>query len=269
MSEPRLRVLSLGGGVQSTTLYLMAATGEISPPTDYAIFADTGWEPKAVYAHLEALEARGWPIPIRRVQKGNIREDVLRSIEGRRFATMPFHVRNPTGDSGLLRRQCTREYKVEPITREIRDLLGLRPRQRVQGYVEQWFGISLDEAIRMRDSRYPWIRNRYPLIERRMRRQDCVAWLERRGFPIPLKSSCVACPYHDNAAWKAMRDLRPDEWKEAVEFDEKIRRGLRGVECEAYVHRQLVPLSAARLEAKAEQQMDLVFGEECEGLCGV
>jgi hypothetical protein len=33
--------------VQSTTLALMAARGEIEPP-DCAIFADTGWEPAAI-----------------------------------------------------------------------------------------------------------------------------------------------------------------------------------------------------------------------------
>lgn len=48
----RLRILSLGAGVQSTTLALMAAHGEIGPMPDCAIFADTGWEPKAVYEHL-------------------------------------------------------------------------------------------------------------------------------------------------------------------------------------------------------------------------
>lgn len=48
----RLRILSLGAGVQSTTLALMAAHGEIGAMPDCAIFADTGWEPKAVYEHL-------------------------------------------------------------------------------------------------------------------------------------------------------------------------------------------------------------------------
>lgn len=47
MSEPKLRVLSLGAGVQSTTLALMAAHGEFEQMPDCAIFADTGWEPRA------------------------------------------------------------------------------------------------------------------------------------------------------------------------------------------------------------------------------
>jgi hypothetical protein len=36
-----LRVISLGAGVQSTTMALMAARGEIAPMPDCAIFADT------------------------------------------------------------------------------------------------------------------------------------------------------------------------------------------------------------------------------------
>ena len=45
----RLRVLSLGAGVQSSTLALMASRGEIGPMPDCAIFADTGAEPAKVY----------------------------------------------------------------------------------------------------------------------------------------------------------------------------------------------------------------------------
>jgi len=50
-SAMRLRALSLGAGVQSTTLALMAAHGEIGPMPDCAIFADTGWEPQALGVH--------------------------------------------------------------------------------------------------------------------------------------------------------------------------------------------------------------------------
>lgn len=51
----RMNVISLGAGVQSTTLLLMAVHGEITPKPEYAIFSDTGWEPTKVYKHLELL----------------------------------------------------------------------------------------------------------------------------------------------------------------------------------------------------------------------
>jgi len=61
----RLRVLSLGAGVQSTTLALMAAHGEVGPMPDCAIFADTGWEPQAVYDHLAWLRSPNvLPFPV-------------------------------------------------------------------------------------------------------------------------------------------------------------------------------------------------------------
>ncbi|GAA5542298.1 MULTISPECIES: hypothetical protein [Brucella] len=68
----RLRVLSLGAGVQSTMLALMAAHGEIGPMPDCAIFADTGWEPKAVYEHLAWLRS-----PIRTGFRGILGEVYL------------------------------------------------------------------------------------------------------------------------------------------------------------------------------------------------
>lgn len=56
MSEPTIRTLSLGAGVQSTTLLLMSLDGTL-PKVDYAIFADTGWEPQRVYDHLDRITA--------------------------------------------------------------------------------------------------------------------------------------------------------------------------------------------------------------------
>ena len=51
-----LNVLNLGAGVQSTTVLLRSIHGEL-PKIDCAVFSDTGWEPKAVYRHLDWLEA--------------------------------------------------------------------------------------------------------------------------------------------------------------------------------------------------------------------
>jgi hypothetical protein len=79
-------VISLGAGVQSTALYLLACDGQLGP-VDTAIFADTGWEPGAVYDHLARLEDFGnEKIPIRRVGGGNLRD----TQSGRDFADVPY-----------------------------------------------------------------------------------------------------------------------------------------------------------------------------------
>ena len=270
----RLRVLSLGAGVQSTTLALMAAEGEIEPMPDCAIFADTGWEPEAVYQHLRWLRSPNvLPFPIHVVSAGDIRADLLQASTGERWASIPAFTRTVASarvDIGMIRRQCTKDYKIVPIRRKVRDLAGLTRRRSPKApVVEQWIGISLDEAIRIKPSFETWRVNRWPLIEQRMTRRDCIAWLKRHDYPIPPKSSCIGCPFHSDAMWRRMRDHDPAAWADAVAIDRVIRTGLRGIRGEVYLHRSAVPLDEVDLTTLEDLgQLDL-FANECEGMCGV
>lgn len=122
-SEIRPRVLSLGAGVQSSALLLLAAEGKIAP-FDVAIFADTGWEPATVYDHLQRLideVARPAGIPVVRVSNGNIRED---SISVDYSIMLPLFLMDSAGNKGMLNRQCTQNYKLLPIYRYVRLMLG-------------------------------------------------------------------------------------------------------------------------------------------------
>lgn len=265
--DREMHVVSLGAGVQSTTMLLMALHGEIEPRPELAIFADTGWEPRAVYRHLDWLNRlmaeRPDGIPIVRVSAGNIRDDALAAARGARarFATMPFFVAGSATREGMLRRQCTQEYKILPIQREIR--------RRAQGRrVVLWKGISLDEVERLKPSRLRWIDYRYPLVELRMTRHDCLRWLERHGYPQPPRSACIGCPYHTDAEWRRIRDESPEEWQEAVKFDRAIRR-LPRVMGEVYLHRSLRPLDEVDLSTQEDRGQVSLWTAECEGMCGV
>ena len=170
--EPSLTVISLGGGVQSSVMALMANEGEFDRIPDCAIFADTRWEPPSIYEHLTWLKDR-LSFPLYVVENGrSLREDVkaLTNHSGsRRYVDIPFYLKGRDGEGdGIGRRQCTDNYKIRPIRRRIRELLGMRPRQRVPAgtTVELWLGISTDEAIRMRTSRDRWMTNRYPSSRR-------------------------------------------------------------------------------------------------------
>ncbi len=280
-----MRVLSLGAGVQSTTVLLMALHGEFADRLDCAIFADTGWEPQAVYEHLDWLEgkAKEGGIPIHRVSAGNLRQDLLDAVQGRRkrVANPPFYVRNTdeaheysTPDKGgMLWRNCTKSYKIDPIRRKLRSLAEtvIDSSRLPAGCVEQWFGISFDEWRRMRTSDVAYIVNRYPLVDRRMTRSDCVAWLRNRGYRVPPKSACLGCPYHSNATWREMKQNSRKEWEETVAFDRTVRRGLPGVKGEAVVHRSLIPLDLVDLRTSAERGQARLpgFDDDCSGHCGV
>jgi hypothetical protein len=265
-----LRVLSLGAGVQSTTLALMAAHGEIGPMPDCAIFADTGAEPKGVYAHLDWLEPL-LPFPVHRVMKGEGYTRHLEQSVGRRvrMVTAPWHTDGKK--PGMMPRICTQEFKIRPIQGKVRELLGIPPRARgpKSEVVEQWIGISMDEVIRMKPSGIGYIRHRWPLVEVGMNRRHCLAWLRQHGYPEPQKSACVFCPYHDDATWRRMRDQQPDDWAEAVRVDALLKLGGRDVRKTMFVHRQRVPLAEADLSTAEDRgQLDL-FNNECEGMCGV
>lgn len=273
-SPIRLRVLSLGAGVQSTTLALMAAHGHFGP-LDCAIFADTGWEPAAVYEHLRWLMSPNvLPFPVHVVSAGNLRDNLLAAGQGKRWASIPAFTRTVDRRGnvsiGMIRRQCTTSAKIEPIRRKVRELTGLtRKRSPKHAVVSQWLGISMDEVVRMKPSHEAWQVNRFPLIEKRMTRQDCLNWIRSHGYPDPPKSACIGCPYHSNAMWRNMRDRDRPAWNDAVEVDRAIRTGLRGIRGEVFLHRSGLPLDEVDLSTATDQgQLDL-WPNECEGMCGL
>jgi hypothetical protein len=239
----------------------MAAQGHFETVPEFAVFADTGWEPRAVYQHLDWLTAElAGRITVQRVAGGNLREDALdvASASKGRFASMPLHVLKRSGEKGQLRRQCTKEYKLAPIRRHLR----------AQGLtaVEMWIGISLDEVERARPSGLQWVENAWPLLDVAMTRAQCAAWLEERGYPEPPKSACIGCPYTDNRRWLDLRENRPDEWADAVAVDSALRH-MPGIDGQTFLHPQLVPLAEAVLDPADAGQLS--FAAECAGMCGV
>lgn len=269
IENPDMRLLSLGAGVQSSVMALLAERGEFGDMPNVAVFSDTQWEPQAVYDHLDWLEDQ-LSFPVFRVTAGSILESIkaaTQPLETKRFATIPWYM-----GTGMGRRQCTREFKIAPIRRKQRELLGLKPHQRAAGKViETWIGISTDEAERMKLSREAWAVNRWPLIEAGWNRNKCRLWFaeEYPGRNLP-KSSCIGCPYHNDAHWADMQTNDPESFASAVNIDHMLRMNgaTRGMKNLQYMHRSCKPLSEVDFGVDSGQ-MDFGFLEECEGMCGV
>ena len=270
-----LQVLSLGAGVQSTVMALMAEQGyEGFSKPDFAIFADTGWEPNAVYEHLHWLETQ-LSYPVIRVSAGNIKENVLSGVdpEGRQFIDMPVFVVKEDGKHYIGTRQCTKLYKLQPIQRYLREHLGFetgRPAPK-NHQVEMWLGLSKDEVSRVKPSDKNWITNVYPLLDRDLSRVQLYAWFKDR-YPdrhLP-KSACIGCPYHTDQMWAEMKQNDPESFQDAVNVEwamQNVPQSRGALTGTAYLHRSRMPLSqvafdATMTEAEAMQQ-------ECEGLCGI
>lgn len=294
-----IHILSLGAGVQSTMLYLLACQKhEIMPPLDAAVFADTGEEPKAVYEHLKWLKTLTGP-PILERNAGdrlgnsiihgryaNGKSTVCNTQTGRRrFATIPAFTKAKDGKIGKTRRECTKEYKTDVVERTIRrDILGLKPRQRLPKdvVIHQYMGLSFDEARRVLKVRAIFYGKtqwqvHFPLFESNTTRAGCRSWLERQGIPhrVP-RSACTFCPFHCNEEWRAMRSV-PEDWQRACQVDDALRSDdavcNRSMTDKLYVHRSCVPLREAMIdetETKPEwEQNEMEFASECEGMCGV
>ncbi|MGW2113729.1 hypothetical protein [Streptomyces zhihengii] len=294
MTDPSLRVLSLGAGVQSTTLALLAQQGVIPKP-DVAIYADTGWEPADVYTHLDRLDRQVLApagIELLRVATGNIRADAL--DPDHRFVSMPTFTVGPCqtciprghlghvyelplddyeGDGpatftgtcprckgtgvqhGIGRRQCTNEYKLRCIKEGVRRILGYpHPTSVPRGvYAEQQVGISRDEFERAKDTGLLYLRSTFPLLyldgaadgREGWIRADCRRYLTAHGWGATPRSACIGCPFRSNREWRTMRDTRPDEWADAVDFDRRLRLVEREDGIREYLHSARVPLDEA------------------------
>ena len=253
--EVMLNIISLGAGVQSSTMALMAAHGEITPMPDCAIFADTGAEPKAVYDYLYYLQER-LPFKIYRVSAGNLADDLIAGVNstGQKFSPVPWHMAQ-----GIGRRQCTREYKLAPIYKKIRELRGVSKES-----VRVWVGISVDESHRAKPAQVKYITNVFPLLDKGMYRLNCLNWMRQQAHQTPPRSACVFCPYHDNKEFSELKENDKPGWEMAVKVDAAIRASGES----QFAHRSLVPLADADLTAPDKDQLSM-FGNECEGMCGV
>ena len=283
-------VLNLGAGVQSTTLYLMSMASE-APRFDVAIFADTGEEPVAVYRHLDWLQSlNGPPILVRKARgnrsTGRLGDDLIRGSNstGGRFASIPAYTTTDGGTThGRTRRQCSNEYKIVVIEWTIRrEVIGLKPGQRIPRdvAVHQYFGISLDESSRATriyerfhvtgESKFM---PHFPLIDRMMTRANCLDWLaDRVPHEVP-RSACVFCPFHTDVEWQKIKNRGGEDWARAVQVDHALRSGAvanRDMSQTMYVHASCKPIDEVEFRPHVNhKELQLGFGVECEGVCGV
>ena len=260
-----MKIISLGWGVQSFTLAAMVALGELEP-VDYAVHADTTHESKLTYEFSDRwtgwVEKRG----VRVITVKPNRSDPIDNGYGQQ--DVPFYSLNLKGDQGQGKRQCTLQWKIIPVRRQISLELKQKALNKTPGIIEQWIGISLDEFPRMRNSDVKYINNRYPLVENKMTRVDCVKWLETRGLEVPPRSACVFCPFHNTVEWRKIKETKED-WDKAVAVDRLIRNSRSHKDLFVFVHPNRKPLENVDLRTAEEKGQLTLWDNECSGICGV
>lgn len=256
-------VLSLGAGVQSSALAMLSVEGVI-PRYDAVVFADTGWESQQTYDTLnwlkDKLEAVGTKVYF--TMKQDVRKFADQSFEGRKPSIPLYTLNKETGRKGILRRGCTAELKIWPVEKVVREqIIGVKPRKWVKdAFINLSLGISTDEMVRVTKSRHKWCKHIYPLIELKWDRKKCEEWFISKYDFTPGRSACLGCPYHNN---EFFRNLSEEEFKEVVEFDEKVRNiGSDGFQY--FVNRDRIPIKDLDLS----KDNGASFLDECSGLCG-
>jgi hypothetical protein len=276
LSEDIPHLISLGAGVQSSVVALLAAQKRIRPMPIGAIFADVKAEPQEVYKWLEWLENR-LPFPVHRVTKREglrIASTTPRTNQktGKEYhqPLVPLFIKNADGSRGMLSRQCSYDFKIIPIQQEARRLAKIKRGQKEVGVIH-WIGISTDELQRMKMSREKWAAHRWPLIELGMTRLDCLQWMKKQGLPAPPRSACYFCPYHSDREWQRIKTKMPEEFAMAVEF-EKLHQSraikTKNVKGTPFLHSSLKPLDQIDFENPDPDQGKFGFINECEGICG-
>ena len=270
----QITALSLGAGWGSVGMALMIEDGYIQArKPDLAIFADTKAEPPHVYETIEWLRPKlSYPILI--AAAGDLWTDTWKQITGSGptinhsygtdFVDIPVF-----GDTGILSRQCTSVYKIRVIKRAIRQFAEAAP-PRLS--VTQYIGISLDEASRMNESQEAYITLKYPLIEAGVNRAAIQAWMKENypGAPI-RRSACFFCPFHSISEWRAIRQLYPGLYDDAVDMERALKKMKRGP---FYLYKGKYGLGLETAMANADLQGMLwpeadQFQNECMGHCGV
>jgi len=270
MQNEPIHVISLGAGTQSSVVLLKACRSEITPRPVAAIFADTQVEPQSVYRWLDWLESVSI-IPIIRVSNGNLEDGSTKLYISTKSKKVTGQSIPAFANQGrvIFPRQCTSDYKVNAINKQLTRLM----REHKTKRAISWIGLSLDEVHRMKPSRRSNVENRWPLIELRMRRHDSLIWMKNNGYPEPPRSACRGCPYHSDYEWRQLKEHEPLDFTAAVEYEKRLQKAYAELGNERmpkpFLHRSCVPLDQVDLSTDEERGQQSLFGNECQGLCGV
>ena len=251
--KKEVRIYSDGGGGQSNAVMVLQAAGKLPEPYDYFIFANVGndSENPATLDYMEQYkkpfcEAHG--IRFIEVQK-TLRTGELDTLVGmidRTERSVPIPARMSNGAPG--NRSCTSTFKISVVDKWVKQ----------NGYTHAvvGLGISLDECHRMRDEQWHdtygtkkigYMKKReHPLIDLRLRRDDCYRIIAEAGLPIPPKSACFFCPFKKYSEWIQMRRDQPALFAEAVRIETVCneKRFAMGKD-QVFFHQSCTPLADA------------------------
>lgn len=226
-----IRIISLGGGVQSSALIALAATRDptfervMGGPVVDAVWSnvgddsenpDTGPWVRDVLTPWAA--ERGVTVhEVAKVRRDGEVRTLLQHVEQSK-RSLPIPVRMSNGAPGT--RSCTVDYKLRVIEKWVK-ARGATP----DAPAAVAIGFSIDELERAGSGKgMPCQDRRYPLLDLRMSRAACSALNVRTWGQDAPRSSCWFCPMHRPAVWAEMRRDQPDLFAASVDLERMLNR---------------------------------------------
>ena len=265
LSEAK-EIFSSGGGTQSAAITALIVQGRLPRP-DVVIIADTGYEKATTWQYLDAVirpELAKIGLEVHRVST----EWATLPEHGNRFVShngntvlIPGFTSQVVGSTGKLDGFCSKTWKVEPVNRYLRKVLGIPTAQQ-----KKWIGFSLDESRRamrmMNGQEYRKGLIRFPLIhDVPLRRAESINIVQQMGWPTPPRSACYMCPNMADDEW---RDISPDELAQAGELERELQKH----DPHVWLHKSCQPIDTIDF-TKPDDQPEL-FERACSsGVCFV
>lgn len=249
----RAIIQSYGGGVQSAAIAVLVVQGKLSRP-ERIVMADTGREASLTWRYLEEsiqplLATVGLRVEIAPHSLSTV--DVYPKSGSVKPLIPAF-----TAEGAKLENYCSVEWKRRVVARWLRRE-GYGPKRPVT----EWLGISTDEVHRAKFHQ-GWIEHAYPLLDMRLSRSDCIAFVQKAGLPEPPRSSCWMCPFRSDKEWIELRERGDGDWQKAQLFEAEH---LLGPGLGLYLHRSRKPLAEASFRHEAQGDLfDVCEEGRCE-----
>ena len=240
---------------------------------DFGVYADTGSEPEFINEYVQYytdLVKSRYGFEILYTKRNNGLADHLLNGKLRTVGTFfsdaapPFYTLNKNGTKGMLMRQCTSEFKKNPLTKLINS------RKKRGEYYNLQLGMSIEEQSRMKVSGIKFRTNIYPLVEKRIRRIDSINYVKDKGLRKPQRSSCYFCPFHSDRYWLWLKKEHKETFLQAVEFEYAINKRAESFnDIRYFCHKKCIPLDFVKFDNEDQLNMFPELIDECDGYCGI
>ena len=161
------KYLSMGGGVNSTAMLILLTEQNEEFET---IFVNHGGDYPRTYAYIDYLRDNGFEIT-----------EIIPDVEGC-HTIYDYSIRKRILPSWRFR-WCTDKFKIRPINRYIKTPCTM------------FIGFDYGELKRKTENASNEVQNKFPLIDAKMYRDDCIKIILEYGLYPPNKSGCWFCPF--------------------------------------------------------------------------